>query len=217
MRRRGPSLWTAPAHADHREVCTMSRYQEFDAQIFETTKIMIGFTLTEEQEAELLQIAGEIEGAYQDGTLSGDERQRLLDTMADCGLELPQPPAEPEVQPEQTPAPDGSVPGESIPDEGPALSGGRLLSMGGEGEDFSLGGEPPVLPEGGSGGPENDAAPAGDAGQEIQFTVEKLEEGYRHQLDALYRADTLDIETEIRVMETMLQRDLGSVEKDFKL
>jgi len=58
---------------------------------------MIGFTLTEEQEAELLQIAGEIEGAYQDGTLSGDERQRLLDTMADCGLELPQPPAEPEV------------------------------------------------------------------------------------------------------------------------
>ena len=51
----------------------------------------------------------------------------------------------------------------------------------------------------------------------ITAAVEKLEEGYRHQLDALYRADTLDIETEIRVMETMLQRDLGSVEKDFRL
>ncbi len=85
------------AAADHREVCTISKYQEFDAQIFEATKIMIGFTLSEGQKAELLKIAGEIEAACQDGSLSGDERQQLLETMADCGLELPQPPAEPVV------------------------------------------------------------------------------------------------------------------------
>ena len=88
---------SSPAAADHREVCTISKYQEFDAQIFEATKIMIGFTLSEGQKAELLKIAGEIETACQDGSLSGDERQRLLDTMADCGLELPQPPTEPVV------------------------------------------------------------------------------------------------------------------------
>lgn len=54
------------AAADHREVCTISKYQEFDAQIFEATKIMIGFTLSEGQKAELLKIAGEIEAACQD-------------------------------------------------------------------------------------------------------------------------------------------------------
>ena len=78
-------LGGSPAAADHREVCTISKYQEFDAQIFEATKIMIGFTLSEGQKAELLKIAGEIEAACQDGSLSGDERQRLLDTMADGG------------------------------------------------------------------------------------------------------------------------------------
>ena len=51
----------------------------------------------------------------------------------------------------------------------------------------------------------------------ISEAMEQLEEGYRHQLDALYAADTMDVETEIRVMEAMLQRDLGSVEKDFGL
>ena len=70
----------------------MSKYQEFDAQIFEATKIMVGFSLSEGQRAELLKIAGEIEAACQNGSLSGDERQRLLDTMADCGLDLTQPP-----------------------------------------------------------------------------------------------------------------------------
>ena len=75
----------------------MSKYQEFDAQIFEVTKIMVGFSLSEGQRAELLKIAGEIEAACQDGSLSGDERQRLLDTMADCGLDLTQPPMEPGV------------------------------------------------------------------------------------------------------------------------
>ena len=72
----------------------MSKYQEFDAQIFDVTKIMTGFSLMDGQKAELLKIAGEIEAAHQDGSLSADERQRLLDTMADCGLELPQTPTE---------------------------------------------------------------------------------------------------------------------------
>ena len=88
---------SSPAAADHREVCIISKYQEFDAQIFDVTKIMIGFSLTDGQKTELLKIAGEIEAACQDGSLSGDERQRLLDTMADCGLELPQPTMEPVV------------------------------------------------------------------------------------------------------------------------
>lgn len=75
----------------------MSKYQEFDSEIFEATKIMIGFSLTDGQKTELLKIAGEIEAACRDGSLSDDERQQLLDTMADCGLELPQPPTEPGV------------------------------------------------------------------------------------------------------------------------
>ena len=70
-------------------MCTISKYQDFDSEIFEVTKIMIGFSLTDGQKTELLKIAGEIETACQDGSLSGDERQQLLDTMADCGLELP--------------------------------------------------------------------------------------------------------------------------------
>lgn len=86
---------SSPAAADHREVCTISKYQEFDAQIFDVTKIMIGFSLTDGQKTELLKIADEIEAACQDGSLSANERQRLLETMADCGLELPQTPMEP--------------------------------------------------------------------------------------------------------------------------
>ena len=85
------------AAADHKEMHTMSKYQDFDSEIFEVTKIMIGFSLTDGQKTELLKIADEIEAACQDGSLSANERQRLLDTMADCGLELPQPPAEPVV------------------------------------------------------------------------------------------------------------------------
>ena len=73
----------------------MSKYQDFDSEIFEVTKIMIGFSLTDGQKTELLKIADEIEAACQDGSLSADERQRLLETMADCGLELPQTPTEP--------------------------------------------------------------------------------------------------------------------------
>lgn len=73
----------------------MSKYQDFDSEIFEVTKIMIGFSLTDGQKTELLKIADEIEAACQDGSLSADERQRLLETMVDCGLELPQASTEP--------------------------------------------------------------------------------------------------------------------------
>ena len=68
----------------------MSKYEEFDDQIFDVTKIMVDFSLTDGQKTELLDIASEIEDAYRDGSLSGDERRKLLDSMADCGLDLPQ-------------------------------------------------------------------------------------------------------------------------------
>ena len=35
--------------------------------------------------------------------------------------------------------------------------------------------------------------------------------------DALYHADAMDVDSDIRVMETMLRRDGGSVEEDFGL
>lgn len=41
--------------------------------------------------------------------------------------------------------------------------------------------------------------------------------GFERQLDALYHADAMDVDSDIRVMETMLRRDGGSVEEDFGL
>lgn len=41
--------------------------------------------------------------------------------------------------------------------------------------------------------------------------------GFEHQLDELYKADAMDVDSDIRVMETMLERDTASVEKDFGL
>ncbi len=37
--------------------------------------------------------------------------------------------------------------------------------------------------------------------------------GFERQLDALYHADAMDVDSDIRVMETMLRRDGGSVER----
>ena len=42
-------------------------------------------------------------------------------------------------------------------------------------------------------------------------------QGFEHQLDELYKADAMDVDSDIRVMETMLERDTASVEKDFGL
>ena len=41
--------------------------------------------------------------------------------------------------------------------------------------------------------------------------------GFEHQLDELYRSDAMDIDSDIRVMETMLRRDTASVADDFGL
>lgn len=51
----------------------------------------------------------------------------------------------------------------------------------------------------------------------IEGTMDAIVEGFEHQLDQLYKADALDVDSDIRVMETMLHRDTASVEKDFGL
>lgn len=53
------------------------------------------------------------------------------------------------------------------------------------------------------------------AKQRIEDTMDNIVRGFERQLDELYRADALDIDTDIRVMETMLRRDTASVEDDF--
>ena len=72
----------------------MSKYQEFDSKIFDITKIMIDFSLTDGQKSELLKIAGEIDAAVKDGSLSEAQRGQLRRTMEDCGMEFPPLPAE---------------------------------------------------------------------------------------------------------------------------
>ena len=51
----------------------------------------------------------------------------------------------------------------------------------------------------------------------IESTMDLIVKGFEHQLDELYKADALDVDSDIRVMETMLERDTASVEKDFGL
>ena len=55
------------------------------------------------------------------------------------------------------------------------------------------------------------------AKQKIEQTMDALVTGFDKQLDDLYRSEAMDIEGEIRVMETMLKRDISSVERDFGL
>ena len=49
----------------------------------------------------------------------------------------------------------------------------------------------------------------------IEATMDKIIQGFEHQLDELYRSDALDVDSDIRVMETMLRWDTASAEKDF--
>ena len=49
----------------------------------------------------------------------------------------------------------------------------------------------------------------------IEATMDSIVRGFEHQLDALYHADAMDIDSDIRVMETMLRRDTARVEDDF--
>ena len=67
----------------------MSKYQEFDSEIFDITRIIVGLSLTDGQKEELLKVSGKIDAAFRDGSLTAAERQQLRLTMADCGLELP--------------------------------------------------------------------------------------------------------------------------------
>lgn len=49
----------------------------------------------------------------------------------------------------------------------------------------------------------------------IRKTMDSIVDGFEHQLDELYKADAMDVDCDIRVMESMLNRDTASVEKDF--
>lgn len=51
----------------------------------------------------------------------------------------------------------------------------------------------------------------------IETTMDAIVKGFEHQLDELYKADALDVDSDIRVMETMLRRDTASAARDFGL
>ena len=51
----------------------------------------------------------------------------------------------------------------------------------------------------------------------IERTMDNIVSGFEHQLDELYQADAMDVDSDIRVMESMLKRDNSSVEDDFDL
>lgn len=51
----------------------------------------------------------------------------------------------------------------------------------------------------------------------IEQTMDNVVAGFERQLDELYHADAMDIDSDIRVMETMLRRDNSSAEEDFGL
>ena len=54
-----------------------------------------------------------------------------------------------------------------------------------------------------------------EAKERIEQTMDGIVEGFEHQLDQLYTADAMDVVSDIKVMETMLNRDTASVAKDF--
>ncbi len=51
----------------------------------------------------------------------------------------------------------------------------------------------------------------------IELTMDKIVAGFERQLDELYQADAMDVDSDIKVMESMLRRDSASVEDDFGL
>nr|WP_325212173.1 5-bromo-4-chloroindolyl phosphate hydrolysis family protein [uncultured Oscillibacter sp.] len=55
------------------------------------------------------------------------------------------------------------------------------------------------------------------AKERIENTMDSIVKGFEHQLDELYKADAMDVDSDIRVMEHMLRRDTGSAEQDFGL
>ena len=55
-----------------------------------------------------------------------------------------------------------------------------------------------------------------EAKQKIEGMMDKLVDGYETQLDKLFADDVLDISADLKVMETMLEKDGLTVENDFK-
>lgn len=53
------------------------------------------------------------------------------------------------------------------------------------------------------------------AKKRIESTMDKIVLGFERQLDELYKSDAMDVDSDIRVMETMLKRDTATVEDDF--
>lgn len=51
----------------------------------------------------------------------------------------------------------------------------------------------------------------------IESTMDTIVKGFEHQLDELYRADAMDVDSDIRVMEHMLRRDAATTADDFGL
>ncbi len=56
-----------------------------------------------------------------------------------------------------------------------------------------------------------------DAKTKIEATMDNIVRGFEHQLDELYQSEALDIDSDIRVMETLLRRDTTTIEDDFGL
>ena len=67
----------------------MDKYQEFDNEIFDITRIMLDFSLTEGQKSELREVMEEMETAHREGLLTDAQHGRLLCMMADCGMDCP--------------------------------------------------------------------------------------------------------------------------------
>lgn len=55
------------------------------------------------------------------------------------------------------------------------------------------------------------------AKERIEQTMARIVQGFEKQLDQLYSADAMDVESDIRVMENMLNRDGAGMEEDFQL
>ena len=62
-----------------------------------------------------------------------------------------------------------------------------------------------------------EGANLGQAKDRIEKTMDSIVAGFEQQLDELYKMDAMNVDSDIRVMETMLRRDTASAEKDFGL
>lgn len=62
-----------------------------------------------------------------------------------------------------------------------------------------------------------DGANLRQAKSRIESTMDSIVKGFAHQLDELYKSDAMDVDSDIRVMETMLRRDTATTEDDFGL